>query len=113
MKIGQARADDVILTGRSLTADEAANFGIVNRCYDDQAAMYSGEEEWIAKYILPRSASSLRFAVWAARWQFNQVLNEQLDRLQQFYVNDLMASHDANEGIQAFLGKRPPVWTNG
>lgn len=112
LKIGQARADDVILTGRSLSADEAANFGIVNRCFEDQNTMLAGVDEWVEKHILPKSASSLRYAVRASRWRFNQVLSEQLDRLQQFYVKELMASHDANEGIQAFLEKRPPVWKN-
>ncbi len=112
MKIGQSRADEITLTGRTLTADEAAGFGIVNQCFDDRNAMESGVDEWVKQHILPKSACSLRFAVRAARWRLNQVLLEELGRLQEFYVKELMASHDANEGIQSFLEKRRPNWTN-
>ncbi len=112
MKIGQSRADDVILTGRSLSSEEAGNFGLLTFSYGDRSALESGVDQWVSQHILPKSAAALRFAVRSARWQFNRILKQQLDSLQQFYVNDLMATHDANEGIQAFLEKRPPVWTN-
>jgi cyclohexa-1,5-dienecarbonyl-CoA hydratase len=110
LKIGQTRADDLLLTGRSIKPDEAAMLGIATEVFEDRAAMESGVDAWIVKHILPKSATSLRFAVRAAHWQLNAVIKKELDKLQQFYVDELMATHDANEGIQAFLEKRSPVW---
>ena len=112
LKVGQARADDMILTGRTLTADEIVNFGLATALFDDRPAMEAGIEAWISKHILPKSAIALRHAVRASRWRFNQVIKAELNRLQELYVNDLMATQDANEGIAAFLEKRPPVWQN-
>jgi cyclohexa-1,5-dienecarbonyl-CoA hydratase len=112
LKVGQTRADDILLTGRSLAPDELSAFGLATVCFDDRAGMEAGVEQWLAKYILPKSASSLRYAVRSARWQWNQVVKEELNKLQQYYVNELMATQDANEGIEAFLEKRPPVWRN-
>jgi cyclohexa-1,5-dienecarbonyl-CoA hydratase len=110
MKVGQAKADEIILTGRSLKADEAAAIGLAIHCYENREEMGTEVDEWVVKNILPKSPSSLRYTVRAARWQFNKVIKEELNRLQEFYVKDLMATHDANEGIQSFLEKRKPVW---
>ncbi len=112
MKVGQAIADELILTGRSLTAEEAERSGLVCGIFSDHHALELGVEEWIAKHILSKSAAALRFAVRAARTRFNRVVREELSRLQTDYVDRLMATHDANEGIQAFLEKRRPVWTS-
>ncbi|MBI5058887.1 enoyl-CoA hydratase/isomerase family protein [candidate division KSB1 bacterium] len=112
LKIGQARADELILTGRSLTAEEVVSFGLATASCADRAALEAGVEAWAAKHILPKSATALRYAVRASRWRFNQAIKTELNRLQEYYVGELMATHDANEGIAAFLEKRPPVWQN-
>ncbi len=110
LKIGQARADEMLLSGRILKGAEAAEAGLVTRLYEDGESMEAGLEEWIGRFILPKSASSLKHAVRAARWQFNEVLRGQLERIERYYIYELMSSHDANEGIAAFLEKRTPRW---
>ena len=112
MKIGQAKADDIILTGRMLSADESVSMGLVTQLFDDRESLVAGVDKWTERHILPKSATSLKFTVQAARWQFNRELRKRLDKLQKFYVDELMASHDANEGITAFLEKRKPHWEN-
>ncbi len=112
LKIGQTRADEIILTGRSLSADEAISYGLATACFEDKNSLEEGVADWVNKHILPKSASSLQFAVRAARFHFNQQLREQLSQLQELYVSELMATHDANEGIESFLAKRKPVWQN-
>lgn len=112
LKVGQARADDVVLTGRTLSPDDLVTFGLANALFDDRPTLEAGVDAWITKHMLPKSAAALRYAVRASRWRFNQLVKAELDRLLEFYVNDLMATHDANEGIAAFLEKRPPVWQN-
>ena len=112
LKVGQAKADDLLLTGRIVSADEAKTFGLVNEVYDDKDSMDQGTDAWIAKYILGKSAASLRCANKAARANFESVMLKNLDYLEDFYVNELMETHDANEGINAFMEKRKPVWKN-
>lgn len=111
-KIGLAKAEEILLTGRTFTGDEAKQTGLVNELFDDKAAMEAGLEKWIALHIIPKSASSLRFAVKASRAKFNHVLTNFLPQLENLYVRQLMETHDANEGINAFLEKRKPVWEN-
>ena len=112
LKIGQTKADDLLLTGKTLTAEEAANMGLVTALFEDRDLMLQGVDTWVQKYILPQSASSLRHAIKAARWQYNEVLKKQLGKLEKFYIEELMATHDANEGIESFLERRKPDWEN-
>lgn len=109
-KIGLAKAEELLLTGKSVSADEAKTFGLINEVFVDKAALEEGVLSFIEKYIVPRSASSLRFGVKASRVKFNHVLGNFLPVLEQMYVNNLMNTKDANEGISSFLEKRKPVW---
>ena len=111
-KIGHARAEELLITGKTITAEEAAGLGLVNRLFDHREAMTAGVLSWAEEHILPRSASSLRYAVRAVRMKMNHVLTNFLPQLESLYVNQLMNTHDANEGIHSFLEKRKPVWQN-
>ncbi len=111
-KIGLARAEDLLITGRIISAEEAKSIGLINDLFDDKTSMETGVEKWIADYILPKSASSLRFGVRAARVKFNHILSNFLPQLELLYVKQLMETADANEGINSFLEKRKPVWEN-
>ena len=112
LKIGQQKADEVLLTGRTFTAEEAEAMGLVTALFLDRDAMMSGVDEWLTKHILSKSAAALRFAVRAARHRFHMLLSEQFGAIEALYVNQLMATHDANEGIASFLERRKPVWKN-
>jgi cyclohexa-1,5-dienecarbonyl-CoA hydratase len=112
MKVGQARADELLVSGRTVTAEEGRALGFVHEVFPDAAALEAGTDAWIERHILPKSASSLRYAVAAARIGLHRALRERLRTLERIYLDDLMATHDANEGIAAFLEKRPPVWTH-
>src|ERR1019366_1926739 len=109
-KIGLARAEELLLTGKSISADARKSMGLLNEVFEDKASLNAGVDSFIELYIVPRSASSLRFAVKAARVKFNHVLGNFLPMLEQLYVSSLMNTKDANEGINSFLEKRKPVW---
>jgi len=112
LKIGNARAEELLLTGYSIDADRAKEIGILNDVFKDRATMDSSLDEWIKKNILKKSASSLRFAVSVARTEFNEIVLTRLPELENIYVNELMETDDANEGIYSFIEKRKPVWKN-
>jgi cyclohexa-1,5-dienecarbonyl-CoA hydratase len=104
-----ARANDLLLTGRSIDAKAAKEIGLVNRVL----AKKSAEEEletFITETLLPLSASSLRYARNAARWHLNRQMKHGLPELEALYLDELMKSPDASEGITAFLEKRTPRW---
>ncbi len=111
-KIGLAQAESLLITGKTITAAEAASTGLVNELFEDKAALMSGVQKFIEEQIVNKSAASLRFAVKATRMKFNHVLSNFLPQLEALYVKQLMQTHDANEGIQSFLEKRKPVWNN-
>jgi cyclohexa-1,5-dienecarbonyl-CoA hydratase len=106
-RAGQPVADEVCLTGRAFTANEALAARLVDEVAIDprQAA-----EEWIVRQILPKSAAALQRAVRAVRLQWNAAFLRDLAETERIYLDDLMRTEDAVEGIEAFLGKRPAAW---
>jgi len=112
LKLGSARADDLLITGRSISAQEAHSIGLVNEVFLNRNEMEERVDSWIQKQIIPKSASSLRHALRAARSNFNKVFLEELKALEDVYLDQLMETKDANEGINAFIEKRKPVWEN-
>ncbi|MBZ0203703.1 MAG: enoyl-CoA hydratase/isomerase family protein [Ignavibacteria bacterium] len=112
MKIGSAKAEELLITGKTITVDVAKAYGMVNEVFDDRVSLSAGTDEFINSFILPKSASSLRYAVKAARHVFDKVLKKELIELENLYVNNMMETEDSNEGIISFLEKRKPDWKN-
>jgi cyclohexa-1,5-dienecarbonyl-CoA hydratase len=108
-RIGQARAEDLLLSGRSMDADEALATGLVDQVDEDPE---TSALAYFDKHLASHSASTLRYAVVAAREEYRQRVLEKLDRVENLYLDDLMATQDAVEGLTAFLEKRPAKWTN-
>ena len=106
-----ARANDLLLTGRSIDAKTAETIGLVNRVLPKRSAEQE-LETFITERLLPLSASSLRHGRNAARWHLNRQLKHGLPELEALYLDELMKSPDASEGIAAFLEKRPPRWSS-
>lgn len=112
LKVGCAKAEEFLITGKTISAEEGKKIGLINEVFEDKATMDAGVDEFIKSFLLPKSASSLRFAVKASRAMFYQIIGNKLKVLEDLYVNELMETFDANEGINSFLEKRKPVWLN-
>ena len=112
LKIGYARAEEILITGRTFNADEGYHSGLLNKIFEDKAEMEVEINNWIEQHIIPKSASSLRYSVKATRVKFNHILSNFLPQLEYMYVGQLMETKDANEGILSFLEKRKPEWGN-
>ncbi len=105
VRIGQARADEMLLTARRVGAADALAWGLVDALADDPEA---AALEWVRANWLRKSASALRFATQAARFELADRVEALLPRIERLYRGDLMATPDAIEGVEAFLAKRPP-----
>jgi cyclohexa-1,5-dienecarbonyl-CoA hydratase len=108
-RTGRGPAEDLCLSGRTLAAREALHVGLVDVVADDpfQAALAYARE-----HFLPRSAASLRHAVRAVRGDLRARFASDIAALERLYLEELMRTSDAEEGIRAFLEKRAPRWRN-
>jgi len=112
LKIGNAKAEELLITGKTISAEEGKAFGLIIDVFEDKETLGQGTDKWIEDNILPKSASSLRYAVKASRTTFNHLLKKMLPQLEEMYLDGLMNTEDANEGINSFLEKRKPTWKN-
>lgn len=106
-RVGQARAEDLLFSGRTIDAAEARSFGLVDHLSDDPEAAALA---WYDTHLAPKSASSLGHAVRAARGAFVDHLSARLAVVEELYLAKLMSTRDANEGLEAFLAKRAARW---
>jgi cyclohexa-1,5-dienecarbonyl-CoA hydratase len=112
VRVGGARATRTILTGASSRASEWNAAGLLE-FMASAATLETEVERWVARHIAPRSAAALRHAAAAARTGLLAHVRATLPELERLYLRDLMRTHDAVEGITAFIQKRPPAWTDG
>ena len=108
-RIGQARAEDMLYSGRNIDAPTALAWGLVNQLAADPAA---AALEYFDRYLAGKSASSLAFAVRAAREPFAVAARRRLAEVESLYLDQLMQTRDAVEGLSAFVEKRTPTWEN-
>jgi len=101
-------AADLIFGGGTITAQDAAAVGLVRRVVPDDQVDAAALET--ASAMAKHSAAALRLAKRALRAGSGQRRAEALAHAGRIYVEELMATADANEGLTAFLEKRKAAW---
>ena len=108
-RVGVARSTAAILAGDPQGASYWRDAGLV--AWTAPAARLRAETEaWFERTLARHSAEALRHAVRVARMPIERAIGEELDEVERLYLLDLGVTHDATEGVQAFLEKRAPRW---
>jgi cyclohexa-1,5-dienecarbonyl-CoA hydratase len=105
-----AIAERIMLTGEELDASTAATFGFITGVVAEGRDVEGAALDWYGKHLRPLSAFSLRQATAASRIGLVSALDVTLREVERRYLDNLVPSHDGNEGIAAFLEKRAPRW---
>ncbi|MGA9497714.1 MAG: enoyl-CoA hydratase-related protein [Terriglobales bacterium] len=107
--IGQKRATELILTGRQFSGDEAAAMGLANRSVaDDEVDAIVERTLAELRQLSPAALAHTKKAIYA--WDALH-FDKGLARSEKIYLEELISTADAREGIIAFLDKRTPKWT--
>src|SRR5208283_5160159 len=107
--IGQKRAAELILTGRQFSGDAAALMGLATRSVAAEE-LESVVERTLAELraLSPVALAHAKKAIYA--WDAIH-FDKGLARAEKIYLDELVSTADAREGIIAFLEKRAPKWT--
>ncbi|MCB2198398.1 enoyl-CoA hydratase/isomerase family protein [bacterium] len=108
--MGRNRTIELLATGRELSAAEAFEYGLVNRVIPRD--MFSHEVEKVCDLIESNSALTLRLTKKAIESALYEKVLVAMRTTENIYLNELLPSHDAREGIQAVLDGRSPRWKN-
>jgi len=106
--VGQKYAADLVLTGRTMTGKEAATIGLANAVVPEVDLEHTVQDavQHLVK-LSPAAVAVTKKAIYA--WDSIH-FDKGLARAEKIYFEELMKTEDAQEGINAFLEKRQPVW---
>jgi len=106
--VGQKHAADLVLTGRSITGKEAAGIGLANAVVPEVDLEHTVQDTvHHLSQLSPAALAITKKAIYA--WDSIH-FDKGLARAEKTYFDELMKTEDAQEGINAFLEKRPPMW---
>ncbi len=105
--VGKVKAMEMVLTGSMITADEALQWGLVNRVVPVE--VFLDEAKALAREIASKPPVAVRLAKEAVLRSFDTTIEGGLEfERKNFYM--LFASEDQKEGMQAFVEKRKAEW---
>ena len=110
-RLGGFTAERLLLSGDPIGADQNERLGMVHRVLtgtDPRGELLA----WFRETLKPLSAFALRQGTRALRQAtgFLAELEVALEATERLYLDEVLPSHDGNEGIEAFLARRPPMW---
>ena len=108
--IGRKAAAELILSGKIISGEEALRIGLINKVVKEED-LEKETEIFLGPYI-KLSSEVLRLTKKAMIEGLRDDLEPSLRLIEEIYLNQLMKSHDAHEGLNSFMEKRKPDWKN-
>lgn len=106
-RVGPARALELLVTGRTFDVEEAERLGLVT--WRAGADLEAGMAR-VEATVTGQSAAVTRLVKRAVQAGHERPFSEALAATERLYLEELTATEDMEEGLSAFLTKRPPVW---
>ncbi len=107
--VGQKRAAELILTGCTISGAQAAEMGLANRAMSDEEL--SDVVDATVQEVVRSSPAVLSITKKAIYAWDSMHFDKGLARAEKIYLEELMKTADADEGVRAFMEKREPQWT--
>ncbi|MHA2167951.1 MAG: enoyl-CoA hydratase/isomerase family protein [Candidatus Hodarchaeales archaeon] len=108
--IGQKKSFEFLFQGETMDVNEAHRLGLVNHIFPSES--YEKEFTDFIYRFKKLSTVVLQHTKKAINFGINSNFESKLDFVEKQYLEELMATHDANEGLNAFMDKRKPEWQN-
>ena len=108
--IGRKKAMELVLSGETIGAPEALALGFINKVVPE--AQLSEEVKAFVEKFKKLSGIVIKLGKEAILAGLNDDVDQGLKKIEKIYLDVLMKTHDANEGLRAFMEKRKPTWKN-
>lgn len=106
--VPEKKALELLLTAKTVSGIEAERLGLVNRAAP--ASELDAAIDGLRRELLNKSPAVLALARKAARLNSRAGFEAALREAERIYIDELLKTEDATEGLQAFLQKREPKW---
>lgn len=106
--VGRKKAAEILFGGAGLTAADAERIGLITRAIPDDRL--DAEAAALVQRLQEHSAVVLQLTRRALAGGADLLLPDAFQHAEDVYLNQLMATEDAEEGLKAVMGKRKPVW---
>ena len=108
--VGQKKALELLLTGDTVSAQEAKELGLINAVipvdkFDEEADKFIEKLSSLSSVVLQLTKQGIYESM-------GEEYHDGVAAVENIYLNMLMKTHDANEGLKAFMEKRNPEWKN-
>lgn len=106
--IGKNKAMELLLTGDVISSNEAKNIGLINQVFPSEN--FENEVSKFLEKLTSNSLVVLKFTKKAIQSSYELNYDSGIKNVEEIYLNQLMKTEDANEGLKAFMEKRKPIW---
>jgi len=110
-RVGTSRAARALMTGEARAAEYWHDTGLLS-LVTPKHSLFDAARDWFDRHFAPRSAVALAHAAEASRLTLRAQAEPALAAAEAQYLNHLLKTSDAAEGIQAWMEKRPPNWSH-